>query len=195
MTDSLSINYATTRDEPGTASKDTTPSGAINAAICLKMTRDEFDVFYRQTAPALGSYIRRMTGATDDDLLQDSYVRLLGASPATSDAGQLRAYLYRIATRLVLDRWRKEHRQRAYVSEAARGLSGQNPAGASGFERCFGLLAPRERMMLWLAHVEGLSHNEVAAAMGCNAASVRVMLFRARRKLEGILRKNGWQSS
>jgi DNA-directed RNA polymerase specialized sigma24 family protein len=43
--------------------------------------------------------------------------------------------------------------------------------------------------------VEGLSHNEVAAAMGCNAASVRVMLFRARRKLEGILRKNGWQSS
>jgi RNA polymerase sigma-70 factor (ECF subfamily) len=159
------------------------------------MTRAEFDLFYRRTAPALGSYIRRMTGTADDDLLQDSYVRLLGASPASFDSGQLRAYLYRIATRLVLDRWRKEQRRRAYISETARNVTAALPANDSGFERCFELLTPRERMILWLAHVEGLSHNEVSAAMGCNAASVRVLLFRARRKLEAILRKNGWRAS
>jgi hypothetical protein len=38
-------------------------------------------------------------------------------------------------------------------------------------------------MLLWLAHVEGSEHREIAEALGLKAASVPVLLFRARRKL------------
>jgi RNA polymerase sigma-70 factor (ECF subfamily) len=42
--------------------------------------------------------------------------------------------------------------------------------------------------MLWLAHAEGYSHREIAQVMGLNTASVRLLLFRARRKIAGLLR-------
>src|SRR3989454_8733629 len=52
-------------------------------------------------------------------------------------------------------------------------------------------LKPRERELLWLAYVEGSSHKEIAEIAGVRAASVRLLLFRARRKLAELLRKRG----
>ena len=65
------------------------------------VSREDCDLFYRNTAPALRAYLRRMTGVDADDLLQDAYVRFLTAPRAALT--EPRAYLYRIATRLVLD--------------------------------------------------------------------------------------------
>ena len=49
-------------------------------------------------------------------------------------------------------------------------------------------MKPRERQMLWLAHAEGYSHREIAQVMGLNATSIRLLLFRARRKIAALLR-------
>jgi RNA polymerase sigma-70 factor (ECF subfamily) len=57
--------------------------------------------------------------------------------------------------------------------------------------RTFRELKPQERVLLWLAHVEGTEHREIAQTLGLKAASVPVMLFRARRKLAGLLKKQG----
>jgi len=46
---------------------------------------------------------------------------------------------------------------------------------------------PRERQLLWLAYVEGFSHHEIAHATGLRSASVRLLLFRARRRLATML--------
>ena len=46
------------------------------------------------------------------------------------------------------------------------------------------VLAPRDRALLWLAHVEGYDHREIARVLGLQESSVRVILFRARKKLE-----------
>ena len=54
--------------------------------------------------------------------------------------------------------------------------------------RVFGRLTVRERQLLWLAHVEGLSHREVSNALGLGEGSVRVLLFRARQKLAKLIR-------
>jgi RNA polymerase sigma-70 factor, ECF subfamily len=48
--------------------------------------------------------------------------------------------------------------------------------------------------MLWLAYVEGSSHREIAAALGLRAASIRSMLFRARRRLADKLRTRNVRS-
>jgi len=49
-------------------------------------------------------------------------------------------------------------------------------------------LAPRERALLWLAYVEGQSHNEIAKAVGLARDSVKVLLFRARKRLRDLLK-------
>ena len=46
-------------------------------------------------------------------------------------------------------------------------------------------------MLLWLAYVEGFDHREIALALRVNQKSVRVLLFRARKKLAGILTSQG----
>jgi RNA polymerase sigma-70 factor (ECF subfamily) len=40
---------------------------------------------------------------------------------------------------------------------------------------------------LWLAYVEGMSHAEIAEATGLRAMSVRLLLFRARRRAATLL--------
>ena len=49
-------------------------------------------------------------------------------------------------------------------------------------------LTPRERAMLWLAYAHGSSHRDIASTVGVKAASVKLLLFRARRKLAVVIR-------
>ena len=50
-------------------------------------------------------------------------------------------------------------------------------------------LKPREREMLWLAYAQGSNHKEIAEVLGLNAGSIRLMLFRARKKMATFLRR------
>jgi RNA polymerase sigma factor (sigma-70 family) len=69
----------------------------------------------------------------------------------------------------------------AFASEPAQAAA---PEGLrQDLDTAFRGLAEKERRLLWLAHVEGLEHKAIAAEIGAQAGSVRVMLFRARRRL------------
>ena len=48
-------------------------------------------------------------------------------------------------------------------------------------------MRPRDRQLLWLAHAEGYSRREIAEVTGLGSASVRILLFRARRKIARLL--------
>jgi RNA polymerase sigma-70 factor (ECF subfamily) len=48
-------------------------------------------------------------------------------------------------------------------------------------------LRPRDRQLLWLAHAEGYTHREIAQITGLGSASIRLLLFRARRRIAQIL--------
>jgi RNA polymerase sigma-70 factor (ECF subfamily) len=50
-----------------------------------------------------------------------------------------------------------------------------------------GRLKPRERALLWLAYAQGSSHREIADVLGLKAGSIKLLLFRARRKLAAML--------
>jgi len=157
------------------------------------MDQHEFTVFYNETAPGLRGYIRRVSGEGEsaDDLLQETYLRFLRARPAVDDRAAMKAYLYKTATAAIYDRWRKQRRERLW-SLAFRFHEEAPPAAGSGdVTRCFQKLKPRERALLWLAYVEGYAHNEIAGTLDLNEKSIKVLLFRARRNLERILRQNG----
>jgi len=162
-----------------------------------RLSRQEFEAFYEQTARPLRSYLCRIAGnaAAADDLVQEAYVRLLVAPPMSAE--HRKSYLYRTATNLVADQWRAQARARKWWqlgwrrSEAAA----REMELASDVGRLFQRIGPRERALLWLAYVEGADHREIAAILQLKEKSVKVLLFRARRKMEGVLRDHGFGSS
>jgi len=163
--------------------------------------RDEaFHGFYAATARPLWAYLRAAcgSGAVADDLLQESYLRLLTADLRHEEDGGRRAYLYRIAGNLLRDHWRRERRRPTAAPLAdmdgavESGVAAPASAATAGdaqldVQRALARLGQRDRQLLWLAHVEGASHREVAHALGLAVASVRVLLFRARRRLAAQL--------
>lgn len=169
--------------------------GAEAALGTLEMTEEEFRAFHERTARLLWAYLSRVTGDAHaaDDLLQEAYYRLLRSGSRFEGEAHRRHYLFRIATNLANDR----HRRAAPPLEP---LDERSVAAAPGAEEAvdraergrrlhaaLGKLKPRERALLWLAYAEGSSHKEIAEVMGVRASGVRVMLFRARRKILGLL--------
>jgi RNA polymerase sigma-70 factor (ECF subfamily) len=155
----------------------------------LSMDEAAFRAFYEETSRPLLAYLLRVAGdrALAEDFFQESYCRLLAANPSFADDACRRSYLFRIATNLLRDHWRR-HREAALtdpVPEVAAPTS--LPELRIEMRQAFCRLTNRERQLLWLAYVEGSSHKEIADSTGLKAGSVRLLLFRARRKLAGLV--------
>ena len=122
--------------------------------------------------------------------MQETFLRLLLKPVPTREDDELRAYVFRIASNLVVDHWRS--RKREVTSEIPeRGESGRDHVLRLDVSRLFARLKPRERQLVWLAHVEGADHKEIAATLGLRSGSIRVLLSRARHRLARLLRDNG----
>jgi RNA polymerase sigma-70 factor, ECF subfamily len=159
------------------------------------MNEAQFEAFYRKTAGGLWSYIFRMTGnaATADDLVQKTFLGVLRANPSFENDDHARRYAFRAATNLALDHFREAKRDRLRLDE----LMPRTPSIVDrgdlrhDLSRLFAELKPRERALLWLAHVEEADHTEIGEALGVQSTSVKVLLFRARKRLGEILTKAG----
>jgi RNA polymerase sigma-70 factor (ECF subfamily) len=156
------------------------------------LDQQDFEEFYRRTAPALLSYVRRVTGNfhSAEDILQSAYIRLLNA-PAMPEAGR-KAYLYTIATNLFKDEWRRQARERRWwqfnpLSEHYH----PDPGLSLDMAQLLKSLKPRERALLWLAYGEGFDHREIAGILKVSERSVRVMLHRVRNKARTLLTHAG----
>jgi RNA polymerase sigma-70 factor, ECF subfamily len=163
----------------------------------LIMDDEAFAGFYQRTARPLWAYLARVSGnaALADDLLQESYLRFLGAAYPWAD-GELacRRYLFRIATNLLRDHWRQPRSSSLDdMPEGslpfARDDASERIDSARILAPAFARMRPRERQLLWLAYAEGASHREIAEIAGLTVASVRILLFRARHKLARFLKQ------
>ncbi|HKW88463.1 MAG TPA: sigma-70 family RNA polymerase sigma factor [Candidatus Acidoferrales bacterium] len=182
-----------TLDRAGTslASPEAAPVGAPS------MGEGEFRAFYERTAPQLRAYLRRVSGDSTlaDDMLQESYLRLLHAPLAPAEEQHRKNYLFRIATNLLRDHFRAARRMVPGIPEVAvRSHAADDFSRRHDLEPYFLQLKPRERELLWLAYVEGYSHDEIAETLKCRTASIRSMLFRARERLANLLRAHGWKN-
>jgi RNA polymerase sigma-70 factor, ECF subfamily len=148
-----------------------------------------FLAVYDEAARPLRAYAARVLGGTAraDDIVQEAFLRLLRTAVPTTDARELRRYVFRIASNLIADHFRDTRRETSLDAEHERAAEELDLSGAIEMERVFARLQPRDRQLLWLAHVEGASHAEIAAALGFKQGSVAVLLFRARRALAQLL--------
>jgi RNA polymerase sigma-70 factor (ECF subfamily) len=174
--------------------EDSTDLAEPRSGHSSMMNESQFELLYRKLSASLWSYLFRMTGdeATSDDLLQKTFMRYLRSAPVLSSDEHVRRYVYRIATNVAMDHFRetRRERERSEVAPATESRVDRSDLGHD-MRRVFSELKPRERALLWLAHVEESEHAEISEALGIRPKSVRVLLFRARRKLAGLLESRG----
>ena len=173
---------------------------AIETVVPLRMDEDAFRAFYDLTSRTVWAYLSHVTGDPHaaDDLLQETYIRFLGVRHRWESESHRRHYLIRIATNLAHDHYRRgAKRQVRPLDDGRESSEPPAPCPAYGREertdlrRALDRLSTRERELLWLAYAEGSTHQEIAHVLGLRARGVRVLLFRARKKLAAMLRGRG----
>jgi RNA polymerase sigma-70 factor (ECF subfamily) len=130
----------------------------------------------------LNGWLRSKLGNAADaaDLAQDTFLRLLSRSELL-ELKAPRAFLRTVARGLVIDHWRREELERAYLEALAHQpdqLAPSPEARELVFEllesiaRMLDGLKPKVRRTFLLAQCEGLSHKQIAAQMGISLRSV-----------------------
>ena len=152
-----------------------------------------FEQFYADTAPSIRAYLLRHCGdrSSIDDLFQTTYSKFLASRMAkTPRAVEAKAYLYRIASNVMADHGRALQRAARFEASARQPVAQLRATSALEsieLREALASLSRREQQLLWLVYAEGFSHREVASIMKLSQASVRVLSFRARKKLKRIL--------
>jgi RNA polymerase sigma-70 factor (ECF subfamily) len=175
-----------------------------DADEAFQMDEETFRGFYDRTARSVWSYLSHLTGDAQlaDDLLQETYYRFLRANRTFATEAHRRNYLFRIATNLVRDGHRRHRLEIVQASEPAvvdHVKAGGDVANLTmvraDLGRAMARLTARDREMLWLAYAQGSSHEEIAESLGLKTASIKALLFRARRRLAQLLRGRSGETS
>jgi len=155
--------------------------------------------FYNKHSQSFWLYIFKICGDKNmaDDVFQESFYRLLRTKPVLLNEDHLKSYIHKIAFRIMIDRKRRiKTEKKAFEEEKGiykkRKDKKRQESGillSLDMEKIFKLLKPKERILLWLAYVEGFSHKEIASITETREKSVKTQLFRARKELAHILKK------
>lgn len=165
---------------------------AAEPAASSLMSEGEFRAFYERSSRQVWLYLARITGDRQlaDDLLQETYYRFYRAGGTHEDERHRRNVLFKIATNIARDQYRRRHgTEDVELNDeiAAHGSSSSSVELRTDITRALEKLKPQQREMLWLAYAHGSSHEEIAAATGVTQGSVKSLLFRARKKLAAVL--------
>jgi RNA polymerase sigma-70 factor (ECF subfamily) len=150
-----------------------------------------FNALYDALAEPLWKYAARTSRRHDvaDDVLQESFFRFIKSKHSDLSPTEARLYLFRIATNLLNDRWRRGDDTVGFQTEEVSYET--HPETAIDTIRMLEGLKPRWSQLLWLAFVEGMSHAEIAKVTGLNAMSIRVLLARAKHQARAYFDSKG----
>jgi len=161
----------------------------------LPMDEAAFADFYARTSAPLGRYLRRLTGQATlaEDLLQEAYLRFLSQARVPDDEEHRKNYLFKIGTNLARDHFRREKRTQPLAPgyDPAGPAPARDAAEPSDVWMALDRVTPRDRELLLLAYVEGLTHKEISQITGLMRASLKPLLYRARRRFAAALERSG----
>jgi RNA polymerase sigma factor (sigma-70 family) len=159
-----------------------------------------FEAAYAEYRPRLFSFLARLSRRRDvaEDLLEETWLRFVAHARHLSDDTHLGAWLFTVARNLHVS-W---CRSRALDADRLTDLTpawpdaepGETPFEAAArseterrLERALARLPLRDREIVLLVGLEGLSPSDVAAALGLAAPVVRKRLQRARARLASAM--------
>lgn len=148
--------------------------------------------FFRALHPALVRYAERFVHVDlANDIVQESFVKIWGAREQLDPERSLKAFAYRTVRNLALNRVRDRTRRGELLELHPPETSSPPAADASTLQSeleermsaWIGELPDRQREALTLSRMSGMTHQEVAEAMGLSARTVNNHLVRALRSL------------
>jgi len=154
------------------------------------MSADRFEALYAATREPILAYLLRRVDQPEDaaDLLADVYLvawRRIDEVPRGDGA---RMWLYGVARRQLANHRRGDRRRTALASELAGALRSVTPPDDGGrLAAALATLDETDRELIMLSAWDGLTSAEIGMLLGIRAATVRVRLHRARRRLEHAL--------
>ncbi|HET7053696.1 MAG TPA: sigma-70 family RNA polymerase sigma factor [Solirubrobacterales bacterium] len=147
-----------------------------------------FEEIVRRYGRPLGRYAASIVGGRSEDVLQDAFAKAL---PALRRAGadiDLRPWLFRIVRNTALNDLRDSPPSPELLAEALAG--GRNPADElerreelTDLMRRLQALPEPQRAAIVMRELEGLGHEEIAAALGLTGGGARQAIYRARQAL------------
>lgn len=148
-----------------------------NPALVGEMTTtdDGFDQVFRDMVPAVRRLTWRMLGdeASAEDATAEAFIRTLTRWPKVRDLPHRDAWIMRVATNVALDVLRKRRREAGVASEGEAAWEGDDPVLRMDLSAALAALPRRQREVVVLRHVAGLTEAETAAAMGVSVNTVK----------------------
>lgn len=160
------------------------------AVRCQLGERAAFDELIARWHPPLAEYVRRIAGDEEDarDLLQEIWLRVLRGLGRLREGSKLRAWLFGIARRAAMDRWRERYAAPLQEDLDLSALPSDAPTASlegdlAALEGALARLPLIEREVLTLFYLRELSLAEVAEVLAVPLGTVKSRLFRARQLL------------
>jgi RNA polymerase sigma-70 factor (ECF subfamily) len=160
------------------------PSDPLRALLAAAIEGDDVAVaaLVRATQPAIWRMCARLGDAAEvEDLVQETYIRALGALDSYRGDAPTLVWLLSIARRVCADHVRRQQRRRRLHDRlVARRAVTQAPEIVDDL---IDQLTPDRREAFVLTQLVGLSYEEAAQAIGCPLGTVRSRVARARADL------------
>ncbi len=158
----------------------------------VDLVRDGYDAAFeeivRRYRRPLDRFAAAFVGGRSEDVTQDAFSKALLALRGSEAEIELRPWLYRIVRNTALNDLRANAEAPAELSESLPGVR-STAAEVEAREELRDLmdrlqaLPERQRAALVMRELEGLSHEEIAAALGLSGGAARQTIFRARAAL------------
>ena len=160
-------------------------AGGSESALELLITR------HRDRLVRMSARLTRDRGHAED-VVQETFVRLVDHAGGYEGRGQFVSWLYTIARRLSLNVIRAQQRRPEVALEAANDrpshASPEKALELKEVRRALANLPERQRKALWLKAAEGRSYREIARMLDCTESDVANAVFRGRETLARTLR-------
>ncbi len=169
-------------------------------AAAKKKNFKAFEVILCHYERAIFDYIFRLVNHRQDaeDLAQETFIKVYVNLDSIDPEKNFRAWLYKIATNVVYDWFRKKgaHPELFIIDDPLAGFETIDEESTYlKIERTQDLLKalagikPIYRMILELFYHQGLSYEEVAQSLAIPLNTVKTHLFRAKKALKQILER------
>ncbi|MCE2959649.1 MAG: RNA polymerase sigma factor [Akkermansiaceae bacterium] len=158
-------------------------SGKVDAYN--ELVNRHIDLLYRYISSRCG------VASEVDDICQEVFLEVCLKINNFDPQYTFTAWLYMIAKRKVVDRFRRQKTTVEFNSDAHGGHDSRDPSlileeresGRNAWAKVFEILSESQAMALWLRVQEQYSVGQIAATMSQSEANVKVLLFRARQRL------------
>lgn len=152
-----------------------------------------FEQLYRASVRQVFGACRRLCAddAEAEDVTQKTYLRAWERLDDFRGDGRFAAWARRIAVRLCVDEHRRRPAEPPVDLESATPMPSparRSSATAVDLERAVAALPEGARRAFVLHDFEGLTHAEIAEALGVSVGTSKTQLFRARRALKEWLK-------